>query len=95
MGSRYEVYRAWDRLLFCEVAVKVIYRPMDHEVHSVESVTGYGNGPVARQRFLPMYATPLGPARSDIAGPEGSRPHGYYTVRRLFVKPIGIWRAVT
>lgn len=23
-GSRYEVYRAWDRLLFCQVAVKVI-----------------------------------------------------------------------
>jgi hypothetical protein len=24
VGSRYEVYRAWDRVLFCEVAVKVI-----------------------------------------------------------------------
>ena len=38
MGSRYEVYRAWDRLLFCEVAVKVI-RP--HRVDDERAVAGF------------------------------------------------------
>jgi len=37
-GSRYEVYRAWDRLLFCEVAVKVI-RP--HRVEDERAVAGF------------------------------------------------------
>jgi type VI secretion system protein ImpG len=52
-------------------------RPMDYEVHSLESVTGYGTGKVAQQRFLPLYAT----------WHEGSRhtqeeAHGFYTARR-------------
>ena len=37
-GSRYEVYRAWDRMLFCEVAVKVI-RP--HRVGDERAVQGF------------------------------------------------------
>jgi serine/threonine-protein kinase len=37
-GSRYEVYRAWDRSLFCEVAVKVI-RP--HRVDEERAVAGF------------------------------------------------------
>ena len=37
-GSRYEVYRAWDRALFCEVAVKVI-RP--HRVDEERALSGF------------------------------------------------------
>lgn len=37
-GSRYETYRAWDRLLFCEVAVKVI-RP--HRVEDDRALEGF------------------------------------------------------
>jgi len=37
-GSRYEVYRAWDRRLFCEVAVKVI-RP--HRVTDDRAMEGF------------------------------------------------------
>ena len=37
-GSRYEVYRAWDRSLFCDVAVKVI-RP--HRVEDDRAVAGF------------------------------------------------------
>lgn len=37
-GSRYEVYRAWDRSLFCEVAVKVI-RP--HRVDEERALSGF------------------------------------------------------
>ena len=48
-------------------------RPMDFEVHSVESVTGFGTGVVAEQQFLPMYAN----VHTE------SRSHGaYYTLRR-------------
>lgn len=48
-------------------------RPMDFEVHSLESVTGFGTGSVAEQQFLPMYAN----LHTE------SRSHGaYYTVRR-------------
>lgn len=37
-GSRYETYRAWDRLLFCEVAVKVI-RP--HRIEDDRALAGF------------------------------------------------------
>ena len=37
-GTRYEVYRAWDRALFCEVAVKVI-RP--HRVNDDRAIEGF------------------------------------------------------
>lgn len=37
-GSRYETYRAWDRVLFCEVAVKVI-RP--HRVEDDRALEGF------------------------------------------------------
>jgi type VI secretion system protein ImpG len=48
-------------------------RPMDFEVHTLESVTGYGTGPVAEQTFLPLYAS----------FHEAARSHGaYYTIRR-------------
>ena len=32
-------------------------RPMDHEVHTLESVTGYGVAQVAEQNFQPLYAS--------------------------------------
>ena len=52
-------------------------RPMDYEVHSLDSVTGFGTGRVAQQGFAPLYATYH----------EGSKhsqgdAHGFYTVRR-------------
>ena len=37
-GSRYEVFRAWDRELFCQVAVKVM-RP--HRVHEDRVMDGF------------------------------------------------------
>lgn len=48
-------------------------RPMDFEVHSIESVTGYGTGRVAQREFLPLYASHHEQARDG---------HGYFTVRR-------------
>jgi type VI secretion system protein ImpG len=48
-------------------------RPMDFEVHTIESVTGYGTGQVAEQRFLPLYAT-----FHEVARSQGA----YYTIRR-------------
>jgi len=51
-------------------------RPMDFEVHSIDSVTGFGTGRVAQQEFHPLYAT-----YHDGAAREGEG-HGYYTVRR-------------
>ena len=48
-------------------------RPMDYEVHTMESVTGYGTAQVAEQKFLPLYASYH----------DESRNHGaYFTVRR-------------
>ena len=48
-------------------------RPMDHEVHTLESVTGYGVAQVAEQHFQPLYAS----------FHEASSNHGAcYTVRR-------------
>ncbi|MBL0726390.1 type VI secretion system baseplate subunit TssF [Piscinibacter sp. HJYY11] len=48
-------------------------RPMDYEVHTLESVTGYGTAQVAEQKFLPLYASYH----------DESRNHGaYFTVRR-------------
>jgi serine/threonine protein kinase len=38
LGSRYEAYRAWDRSLFCEVAVKVV-RP--HRVDDDRAIEGF------------------------------------------------------
>ena len=48
-------------------------RPMDYEIHTLESVTGYGIAQVAEQSFLPLYASFHDAARSHGA---------YYTVRR-------------
>jgi type VI secretion system protein ImpG len=48
-------------------------RPMDFEVHSLETVTGYGTGLVGEQRFMPLYAT------FHDAAPQ---QQAYYTVRR-------------
>lgn len=48
-------------------------RPMDFEVHSIESLTGYGTGAVGEQRFLPMYSSVHTEARTHGA---------YYTLRR-------------
>jgi type VI secretion system protein ImpG len=43
-------------------------RPMDYEVHAVESVTGYGSGPGAEQVFRPFYtARDLGAFEQDRA----------------------------
>ena len=52
-------------------------RPMDYEVHSIESVTGFGTGRVAQQKFNPLYAT----YHDETPAAEGEA-HGYYTVRR-------------
>jgi type VI secretion system protein ImpG len=46
---------------------------MDFEVHSLESVVGFGAGNAGRQEFLPLYSS---------AHHEGMPPSGYYTVRR-------------
>jgi len=52
-------------------------RPMDYEVHSLETVVGFGTGRVAQQDFLPLYAT------FHEASPHArGEAHGYYTVRR-------------
>jgi len=48
-------------------------RPLDYEVHSIESCTGYGTGTVAEQRFLPLYSASHTEATSHDA---------YFTVRR-------------
>jgi len=52
-------------------------RPMDYEVHSVASVTGFGTGLVSQQQFLPLYAT-----RQHEPGAAPVPASGYYTVRR-------------
>ncbi len=60
-------------------------RPMDHEVHSIESVTGHGTGPVAVQRFLPMYAplqSPSAGGSETVSNGDPAPTHGHYTVRR-------------
>jgi type VI secretion system protein ImpG len=50
-------------------------RPMDFEVHQIESVTGYGTGTDAEQEFHPLYsARDLGAA--TVAG------QAYYQIRR-------------
>ena len=52
-------------------------RPMDYEVHSVESVTGFGTGAVTRQDFVPLYSNHrASPPAPDAIG------SGYYTLRR-------------
>jgi type VI secretion system protein ImpG len=52
-------------------------RPMDYEVHSLDSVVGFGTGRVAQQEFLPLYAT------YHEASPHAQgETHGFYTVRR-------------
>lgn len=48
-------------------------RPMDFEVHSLLSVTGFGVGAVAEQRFEPLYTS---------VHAEGSQHAAYYTLRR-------------
>lgn len=61
-GSQWEHHAVPDRT-----------RPMDYEVHSIESVTGHGVAQTAPQRFMPLYA-------SFHDEPRG---HGaFYTVRR-------------
>ncbi len=48
-------------------------RPMDFEVHTIQSVTGYGTGPVGTQSFTPLYS-----AWQDQAVGEDA----YFTVKR-------------
>ncbi len=48
-------------------------RPMDFEVHSLLSVTGYGTGTVQQQRFTPMYG---------VGFADDARADGHYTLRR-------------
>lgn len=48
-------------------------QPMDFEVHSLLSVTGYGVGSVAEQSFLPLYST---------VHPEPVQHVAYYSLRR-------------
>lgn len=48
-------------------------RPMDYEVHSLQSVVGFGSGQVGQQTFWPLYAT-YHEAPRDVPG--------YFTARR-------------
>lgn len=48
-------------------------RPMDFEVHHIQSVTGFGNGRVAEQTFLPLYSA------FHTESPEHP---AYFTLRR-------------
>lgn len=48
-------------------------RPMDFEVHTIDSVTGHGSGAQAQQTFLPLYAA---------HHTEAAHHNAYYTVRR-------------
>ncbi|HET9646438.1 MAG TPA: type VI secretion system baseplate subunit TssF [Burkholderiaceae bacterium] len=48
-------------------------RPMDFEVHSLESVVGFGAGNAGRQEFVPLYSS---------VHHEGTPTSGYYTARR-------------
>lgn len=48
-------------------------RPMDFEIHCLESVTGHGVGAVAEQTFLPLYTS---------VHTEGTPHSAFYTVRR-------------
>ena len=52
-------------------------RPMDYEVHSLDSVLGFGTGRVAQQAFLPLYAT-----YHETSPHAQGEAHGFYTVRR-------------
>jgi len=52
-------------------------RPMDYEVHSIATVTGYGTGRVAQQDFLPLYAS-----FHEESAASREDAHGFYTVRR-------------
>ncbi|HZT55262.1 MAG TPA: type VI secretion system baseplate subunit TssF, partial [Burkholderiaceae bacterium] len=49
-------------------------RPMDFEVHSIESVTGYGTGQVSTQEFWPLYAA---------FHTEPAQHPGYFSLRRV------------
>jgi type VI secretion system protein ImpG len=49
-------------------------RPMDFEVHSIASITGYGTGQVSTQDFLPLYAA---------FHEEPTRQTGYFTLKRV------------
>ena len=49
-------------------------RPLDFEVHQVETVTGYGAGPDAEQTFAPFYAA------KDIGASR--QPKAFYQIRR-------------
>ena len=58
-------------------------KPMDFEVHSLDSVVGFGTGRIAQQSFRPLYATsheaaPNAQEAHDLQGES----HGFYTVRR-------------
>jgi len=52
-------------------------RPMDFEVHSLESVVGFGTARAGQQAFQPLYAS----AHAQGQG-EGAAPSGFYTLRR-------------
>ena len=52
-------------------------RPMDYEVHSLDTVTGFGTGRVAQQAFAPLYA-----AYHEGSKHSQGEAHGFYTVRR-------------
>jgi type VI secretion system protein ImpG len=52
-------------------------RPLDFEVHQVESVTGYGSGADGEQAFYPLYSA------RDVGHDEAGRPgQAFYQVRR-------------
>jgi type VI secretion system protein ImpG len=66
-GEQYEYHVLVDRT-----------RPMDFEVHQVESVTGYGSGVEAEQNFHPLYS-----ARDlDAVHPAAAPAQAFYQIRR-------------
>ena len=67
LGSRYEAYRAWDRLLFCEVAVKVV-RP--HRVSDDRAIEGFERETSIGMRLAHPYLV-----RFLRWSPKGPRPY--------------------
>ena len=55
-------------------------RPMDFELHSVESVEGHGAGGDSRRRFRPLYETTHGQG-AESQGID-DQTHGHYSLRR-------------
>src|SRR5207245_4555825 len=65
-GTRYEVYRAWDRVLFCEVAAKVI-RP--HRVPDDRAIEGFERDTSTGYQFTQQHISRVICCRSNLQRP--------------------------